>query len=195
VTRRQPGGWLILHHIDPDLRLLIRQLIERAEALRESYNRRPSDSGLGDGDGEVLLDIEVDRVRCVLVGLPAPGPRPSVAKLSPREREVARMVAKGCTNRIIADALAISLWTVDTHLRRIFAKLDVCSRAAMVATIAGTYPDIRVSPPALGRAVSGPSAMPRLDRRGPADQVVRDRPNGTPRHATPWWSAARDPSP
>ena len=35
-----------------------------------------------------------------------------------------------------AGKLALSPWTVSTHLRRIFAKLDVTTRAAMVAVIA-----------------------------------------------------------
>ncbi len=43
------------------------------------------------------------------------------------------MVAKGHPNKVIADVLNISSWTVCTHLRRIFAKLGVGSRAAMVA--------------------------------------------------------------
>jgi DNA-binding CsgD family transcriptional regulator len=36
---------------------------------------------------------------------------------------------------VIADVLNISSWTVCTHLRRIFAKLGVGSRAAMVAQL------------------------------------------------------------
>jgi len=55
--------------------------------------------------------------------------------LSPREYEVARMVARGYPNKTIASVLEISSWTVSTHLRRIFAKLDVTSRAAMVAKL------------------------------------------------------------
>ena len=43
------------------------------------------------------------------------------------------MVARGCTNQAIASSLEISIWTVSTHLRRIFAKLAVSSRAEMVA--------------------------------------------------------------
>ena len=45
------------------------------------------------------------------------------------------MVARGHTNKTIARVLDISLWTVSTHLRRVFAKLGVSSRAAMVAAV------------------------------------------------------------
>ena len=45
------------------------------------------------------------------------------------------MVAKGHPNKVIADVLNISSWTVCTHLRRIFAELGVGSRAAMVAQL------------------------------------------------------------
>jgi DNA-binding CsgD family transcriptional regulator len=43
------------------------------------------------------------------------------------------MVAKGYPNKTIAAVLEISSWTVGTHLRHIFGKLHVSSRAAMVA--------------------------------------------------------------
>jgi len=56
--------------------------------------------------------------------------------LSPREQEIVRLVAEGHPNKIIAAELDISAWTVGTHLRRIFAKLGVASRAAMVARMA-----------------------------------------------------------
>jgi len=45
------------------------------------------------------------------------------------------MVARGYPNKTIASVLDISAWTVSTHLRRIFAKLGVSSRAAMVAEL------------------------------------------------------------
>jgi hypothetical protein len=50
------------------------------------------------------------------------------------------MVAKGYPNKTIAGVLNISCWTVDTHLRRTFAKLSVASRAAMVARIMEEHP-------------------------------------------------------
>jgi DNA-binding CsgD family transcriptional regulator len=45
------------------------------------------------------------------------------------------MVAKGYPNKTIASVLDISSWTVASHLRRVFAKLGVSSRAAMVARL------------------------------------------------------------
>jgi DNA-binding CsgD family transcriptional regulator len=88
----------------------------------------------GDDAREVILDVEVDGVRYLLVRSP-PKPPHTPAMLSPREPEIARMVAKGYPNKTIAAVLDISSWTVGTHLRRIFAKLGVGSRAAMVAQL------------------------------------------------------------
>jgi DNA-binding CsgD family transcriptional regulator len=53
--------------------------------------------------------------------------------LSARQQQIAGLVAAGCTNDAIARSLQISVWTVSTHLRRIFAKLAVSNRAEMVA--------------------------------------------------------------
>ncbi len=72
--------------------------------------------------------------------------------LSPREREIVHMVALGHQNKVIAAVLHISSWTVCTHLRRIFAKLGVTSRAAMVAKVA----DIEGSIDLKERAVQPP---------------------------------------
>lgn len=52
--------------------------------------------------------------------------------LTSRELQIVMLVARGKANKQIAAQLKISEWTVSTHLRRIFAKLGVSSRAAMV---------------------------------------------------------------
>lgn len=52
--------------------------------------------------------------------------------LTERELQIATLVASGQPNKQIAKQLRISEWTVSTHLRRIFMKLGVDSRAAMV---------------------------------------------------------------
>lgn len=102
-------------------------------------------AGTPGDDGNVLLDVEIDGVRCVLVRsrdehTPSPPSSPSRPRitenlLSPREQEIARMIAEGHPNKTIAAVLEISSWTVNTYLRRMFAKLGVTSRAAMVAKL------------------------------------------------------------
>lgn len=111
---------------DPTVHLLVRQLVARL------LDGRPT-LVPGSGELEQLLDVEVDGVRCRFVRVARSPEAP--AALSPREREIARMVAKGHTNQAIADVLGISAWTVSTHLRQVFAKLGVNSRAAMVAGV------------------------------------------------------------
>ncbi len=58
--------------------------------------------------------------------------------LTRRELEVATLVAGGKVNKQIAHQLHISEWTVSTHLRRIFCKLGVKSRAAVAAHVASS---------------------------------------------------------
>jgi DNA-binding CsgD family transcriptional regulator len=55
-----------------------------------------------------------------------------VTRLTGRELQIAALVANGDATKNIAHKLQISEWTVGTHLRRIFAKLQVDNRAAMV---------------------------------------------------------------
>ena len=121
--------------VKPPVQALIRKLV--AQACGHPSNTI-SRNDFPTGAKEVLFEGEVDGVRCVLVRHPK-GPAPRVS-LSPREREIARMIAKGYPNKAIAAVLDISTWTVGTHLRRIFAKLGVTSRAAMVAHWLELYP-------------------------------------------------------
>ncbi|MEV4475454.1 response regulator [Nonomuraea salmonea] len=58
--------------------------------------------------------------------------RPPAQDPSPRELEVLRLVARGAANKEIARTLLISETTVKTHLKHVFAKLGVDTRAAAV---------------------------------------------------------------
>ena len=53
--------------------------------------------------------------------------------LTPREREVARLIARGETNRQIAATLVISERTADAHVQNILNKLGFSSRAQIAA--------------------------------------------------------------
>ncbi|MGE5829610.1 MAG: LuxR C-terminal-related transcriptional regulator [Micromonosporaceae bacterium] len=97
---------------------------------------------MGDEDG---AEMELDAARTAFTELSASLDLAHVQALShmdeprhdhgltPRELEVLVLVAKGKTNRQIADDLFISEKTVASHLNHIFAKLGVPSRAAATA--------------------------------------------------------------
>lgn len=111
-----------------DQLLTVEVLVRRLVAVVSSGKPAPHPNG----GPEILLDLEVDGVRCRLETTKAAG---APGSLSPREAEVARMVAQGYPNKTIAAVLKISSFTVSSYLRRIFAKLGVNSRAAMVALV------------------------------------------------------------
>ena len=128
---------------------LLRMLVERISQADST----PADQAAE----EIVLDMAIDGARYLLVRLPAASP--DVTHLSPREQEIVRLVALGHSNKIIGDVLNISSWTVCTHLRRIFAKIGVGSRAAMVARLIGST---RASAPSRAREpepVSEPPAI------------------------------------
>jgi DNA-binding NarL/FixJ family response regulator len=76
----------------------------------------------------------VDAIRRVAAGGLAFSVRPSsagLARLSPREHDVVRLVADGRTNDEIGSALSIGSKTVETHLARLFERLGVASRTEL----------------------------------------------------------------
>lgn len=66
----------------------------------------------------------------------SPAERSETEGLSPREREVLELLARGYFYKEITEALGISMSTVNTHVRRIYEKLHVHSRAQAVAKLA-----------------------------------------------------------
>jgi DNA-binding CsgD family transcriptional regulator len=95
----------------------------------------PGHAAGASGGDTVLLDVEIGEVRLLALRQGQPSP---MSLLSPREQEIARMVAQGYPNKTIASVLEISSWTVASHLRRIFVKLQISSRAAMATCLLGT---------------------------------------------------------
>lgn len=120
-------------YVTPDPAALLRRLVDQLpsqHAAEEAKVLRRS----GDVVEEILLEVDIDGTRYVLARS-QPQPQAERVSLSPRELAIAQLIAKGLPNKCIGDILEISQWTVATHLRRIFAKLGVASRAAMVARL------------------------------------------------------------
>ena len=55
--------------------------------------------------------------------------------LTPRERQVAELSARGMTDAQIAHKLVISVKTVERHMGHIFDKLDVAARGEIAAVL------------------------------------------------------------
>ena len=70
----------------------------------------------------------------------APAPEPGAAPLTPREMQVARLLASGRSNKDIAARLVISQRTAEGHVERILAKLGFSSRS-QIAAWAAALPD------------------------------------------------------
>jgi len=89
----------------------------------------------------IVTDCRAERARrrleFSLGGPKAPAEAPvfrpgsPLQQLTPAERGVALLVADGLTNRQVASSLHLSRHTVDSHLRKIFAKLDIRGRVEL----------------------------------------------------------------
>ncbi len=96
---------------------------------------------LGEAEGSLPLTAPVDEI-AARIGAVVVARRPAVGRaLTPRERDVARLVAAGQRNRTIAVELGISEGTVKMHLHNVYAKLGLQSRTqlAMAARDLGAH--------------------------------------------------------
>ena len=117
--------------LSSEIEVALRSLASKLQAL--TCDHGPDGAGAISSES-VLLDVVLGDVRLLALRLSRPAP---MSLLSPREQEIARMVAQGYANKTIASVLEISSWTVASHLRRIFVKLQVSSRAAMATSLLG----------------------------------------------------------
>jgi non-specific serine/threonine protein kinase len=79
-----------------------------------------------------------------------PGSWAGSEELTARERQIAVLVARGLSNKDVAERLVISKRTVDAHVNHIFAKLGLSSRVQLSIWLRDQAPrllDDDLSPP------------------------------------------------
>jgi DNA-binding NarL/FixJ family response regulator len=114
LLRQGVKGYLLKHSIADELPLAIRAASQ----------------------GQVYLSPAISE--SVLTTLMTPGvrdiPEEAGEILSAREREVLQLIAEGYTNNAIAEALTISVKTVEKHRANLMAKLDVHDLPGLIRT-------------------------------------------------------------
>jgi len=157
VLERRPGPWLLLvgEHLADGAGLDLIRAVRAAEGphrclLLLTHNHRVLvRSALAAGADAVLLEDSIGRTGALVHAVdqvlrgntfvdPAlaaaagagPGPADAVEELTGRELEVLRLVARGCSNREIAEQLQIAPTTARDHVQDILRRLRVRTRAA-----------------------------------------------------------------
>jgi len=129
----------------PSTRVLILSMHANAEYARRALAAGASGYILKDASArELELAIHAvargdsyisPSVSTPVVGVHAEDPNADAAKLdrlSPRQRQVLRLMAEGCSRRAIADQLNISAKTVDTYRRQILDHLGIRDNARLI---------------------------------------------------------------
>ena len=121
-----------------------RALVELGAYLRRNGQRREAREPLRDGlelaricGPAPLASRAEDELRAAGAS-PRNVTRAGIDALTASERRVAQVAASGMSNKQIAQALFVTVKTVETHLHRAYQKLDVGSRAQLAAALEKT---------------------------------------------------------
>ena len=116
----------------------LRRANHRAEArehLRQALE-------LAQRSGAALLTEQANEELIATGARPRRIVQTGAAALTPSERRIAAMAAEGLSNREIAQALFVTLRTVEMHLSNAFRKLEVSSRTQLPAALAESEPPV-----------------------------------------------------
>jgi DNA-binding CsgD family transcriptional regulator len=128
-----PQGLIKIGQVLPD------QVLRFVNGLREDLKRLvlENSSLVTLPNGMCLRGSMLDGNPSAMLVLFEPASRVDERKLSPRELEVATLVLNSLSNRDIAAKLCVAPNTVEGHLKRIFTKMQVRTRAGLVAKMLG----------------------------------------------------------
>jgi DNA-binding CsgD family transcriptional regulator len=114
-------------------RMMVRLRPRRGLERRLQITREPGDVGFTERD-KMLMRL----LRPHLTGIRdrIESDRDGAALLTPRQRELLRLVAGGSTNRQIGRELGVSEGTVRKHLENVYARLGVQNRTQAIAKVA-----------------------------------------------------------
>lgn len=122
-TRLLYGNWLRRRRRPREARAVLRDALH-------GFERCGARAGAGRARAELRATGETTAVLT--------GERAALSSLTPHQSRIARYVATGATNREVAQALSVSVRTVEHHLRNIFAALGIRSRVELARLVAET---------------------------------------------------------
>jgi DNA-binding CsgD family transcriptional regulator/exonuclease VII small subunit len=131
---------LVEHRRLPQPFELARTLLVKGEVERRAKQKRAARLTLGQALGlfqTLGVPLWAQRARDDLARVG--GATPPSSELTPTEQRIAELVGEGKKNREVAEALFISVKTVEANLSRIFHKLGVRSRTELTRRIATTH--------------------------------------------------------
>lgn len=147
ITMPDGNGFDVLHHVAKhftETKIIVLTVHEAGEyairALREGaagfLPKSAASTELEQAiqtvmNGEVYISPETSRKTLLEYGKGVTK-RDLLANLSPRQREVLRLIAEGRTTKQIAQVLEISVKTVETHRAQLMERLDIHDVAGLV---------------------------------------------------------------
>lgn len=147
LTMPEGGGFDVLDHVRkhfPEIKVIVLTVHEAGEyairALREgAAGFLPKSAASTELEqaiqtvirGEVYISPEMSRKTVIEYGKGATK-RDLLGTLSPRQREVLRLIAEGLTTKQIAQELEISVKTVETHRAQLMERLGIHDVAGLV---------------------------------------------------------------
>jgi DNA-binding NarL/FixJ family response regulator len=147
ITMPEGGGFEVLNHVMnnlPEIRVIMLTVHEAGEyasrALREGAAGFLPKSAASTELEEAIKTVIRGKVYISPETLPKTSPTNGkgttkielLATLSPRQREVLRLIAEGLTTKQIAQVLEISVKTVETHRAQLMERLDIHDVAGLV---------------------------------------------------------------